>query len=119
MSTLLLYVLVTSALYYLGADANITYPVRSRLPDAVNRFLLCPACSGFWYGFAIGTYGALRGWSFLGLAPGEAQVAAGLGAMIWTPLVAALHLQALGAVHREHAPSLDVDVGMDDGPHTS
>lgn len=46
--------LVVTYVWYLGCAAEITYRVRERLPQKVQSFLACPACSGFWYGLIFG-----------------------------------------------------------------
>jgi hypothetical protein len=92
-TTLLLFSLITTFLWYLGSAANITLPIREMLPAKVNSFLLCPACSGFWYGLGLGIYAHTRH-----LLPWPSElVIFGLAAAsgTWTALGAGLLLRAL------------------------
>lgn len=93
-----LYALLTTALYYLGSRALITRHLWQVYPRWLDRFMLCAACTGFWYGVivALGV-----GWyldvPFL-LLPGRfwlTPVVVGLCSIIWTPVIAAVHLWAL------------------------
>lgn len=101
MMTLLLYALCTTALYYLGSRARVSSWLWSRYPPKFARFMDCSACSGFWYGaLTAATLGRsldLR----LGALPADSiwtvSVAA-LGSMIWTPILANAHQQALMAL---------------------
>jgi hypothetical protein len=79
--------LVVTYVWYLGCAAEITYPVRSRLPLKVQSFLACPACAGFWYGLILG----IVAWGWRGIW-------AGLTCGILTPLLGALLLWALDYV---------------------
>lgn len=103
METVVAYFLLTVALYYLGARALITQWIWSRYPRWLDKFMLCSACSGWWYGFGVAYLGWWRRWSFLGL-PGRfwlTPIIVGLCSMVWTPILANLHLwsvQATGAV---------------------
>lgn len=96
----ILYILLTSATYYLTAHARITSWLWRRYPPAVERFAQCAACSGAWYGFFWGVIGAWQQWSFLGL-PGRAPLTIlmiGFGSVVWTPIVAHAQLHALHAL---------------------
>ena len=62
MSVLVLYALLTTSAYYLGARAVLTRPLWSRYPGWLDALMGCAACAGAWYGAA----GALA----LGLALG-------------------------------------------------
>jgi hypothetical protein len=93
MTTLLVYALLTSSLYYLGSRALITRAVWSRYPRKIAAFMDCAACSGFWYGLAVSLVidPPWRDWY------GHLIVA--LCSITWTPVVAGLmqhSLQALG-----------------------
>lgn len=94
------YVLATTALYYLGSRARITSFLWSRYPKWLDTLMLCSACVGAWFGFALGGLGAWREWSYLGLPGRDGFTVAlvGLGSMVWTPIMAALHLWALDRV---------------------
>ena len=96
--TIILYPLLTAALYYLGARAQITRPLWSRYPGWLDRFMLCSACSGFWYGAGVGALGGLHlQLPFLGLDGSQwwCWVVIGLCSIIWTPLIADFHIRAL------------------------
>lgn len=94
---ILVYALVTTTLYYLGARAVITRGLWSRYPGWLDRLTLCAACSGLWYGLAVGAWGAWRGVPFAGL-PGDrvdTVIAIGLSSAAWTPILARLVVGAL------------------------
>jgi hypothetical protein len=112
MTGLVLYPLLCAALYYLFARATLTEPLSSRYPDWLASFLACSACSGFWYGLGCAAVGAWQEWSFVGLAPRSPVTAIGCGlcAVVWTPLVSALHVKALYYLQN------DPDTGPDDDP---
>ena len=90
--SIILYMLVTPALYYLGSRAMLTAPLWTRYPARFSLFMDCSACSGTWYGALVGTFGGYYlGLPFLGL-DGDNPVTIGLVAlcsMTWTPIVAA------------------------------
>lgn len=96
--TPLLYCLLTTAAYYLMSRALITRWLWSRYPTWLDHYTWCAACSGFLYGlaaaFAIGWW---RDLPFLGL-PGRlwlTPIVAGLCSIVWTPLLAKKHVEAL------------------------
>lgn len=98
MTTIALYPLLTTALYYLFARATITRFLWSRYPSWLDYYTSCSACSGFLYGVVVAV---AIGWSqdlpFLGL-PGRfwmTPIAIGLCSIVWTPLLADLHVRAL------------------------
>lgn len=97
MKTLALYVFLTSASYFLGSRATITEFLWSRYPPIVDRFMLCAACAGTWYGFACGSIGWWLDLPFLGLDGRHwfTVVAVGAGAMVWTPILSVWHIAAL------------------------
>lgn len=94
MSTVLLYALLTTAMFYLGSRAVITAPIWSRYPRKLAALLDCAACSGFWMGLVAAF---VLKFPLLGLDGDHwlTPVVAGLCAMIWTPLVAVLHQTAM------------------------
>lgn len=91
--TILLLPLITTFLYYLGSAANITLPVRALLPQKLTDFLACPACSGFWYGLALGIYVHVR--QLTELPPELAILGIAAASGVWTPLLAAVFLRSL------------------------
>ena len=99
MMAIVFYPLITAALYYLGSRAVITSWLWGRYPPRLAAFLDCSACAGTWYGGLVAYVGGYH----LGLPlmelPGAAistVVFAALGAMVWTPIVAAIMQWALG-----------------------
>lgn len=93
-----LYALLGAAAYYLGSRATITHWLWSRYPERLDRFMLCAACSGFWYGvgaaMGIGWYLDVP---FLVL-PGRfwlTPCVVGLCSLVFTPWLSAKHLAAL------------------------
>lgn len=87
MTSLALYPLLTTALYYLAGRAKVTEWAWSRYPPWLEYFTLCAACSGFWYGAGVA---AVFRQDFLGL-PGDAvytPIVTGLCATVWTPPLA-------------------------------
>lgn len=110
--TLLLYTLLTTALYYLGARALITRWLWTRYPAWFDQFMDCAACVGFWWGFILAaTIGRvakldllmLPSWGLL------TPIAAGLCTLVLTPIMAGLMhkgLQALGVAAPAETPPL-------------
>jgi hypothetical protein len=118
--TIVLYSLLTTALYYLFARAMITKPLWSRYPPWLDYYTMCAACSGFAYGVVV----ALAiGWTqdipFLGL-PGRfwvTPVVVGLGSIVWTPILGDFHvraLQNLGITAPGVTPSMDTPLESTD-----
>lgn len=103
-SGFVIYPLVTTALYYLGAWALVTRWLWSRYPDGLFQLMHCAACSGFWYGLAVGIIGRQLGIDF----PGGhyAPVVAALCSMVWTPVVARQMLYDINALGLVSTPSL-------------
>jgi hypothetical protein len=97
MTTFVLYASLCTAAHYLLARAMITQFLWNRYPERVDRFFLCAACSGFWYGLIAGAIGGRLKLSFLGL-DGQAWYTppvVALCAMVWTPILADLQITAL------------------------
>lgn len=96
MQTVFLYMLLTTAAYHLGARALITEWLWSRYPTSLDNFMQCAACSGTWYGllFGLAGQGGLE-LDFLGLTGRWSALAVGAGAMVWTPVLAAVHERSL------------------------
>ena len=98
MTTLALYALLSTALYYLFSRAMITKSLWSRYPAWLDYYTSCAACSGFLYG---GTVALAIGWTqdlpFLGLS-GQfwaTPIVVGFGSLVWTPILADFHIRAL------------------------
>lgn len=93
MQNLVIYALLCTALFYLGARAMITRFLWSRYTPRLAQWADCPACSGTWYGLALSMS---VGWYYeLDIGPFAAQswitpliVAACM--MVLVPMVAAL-----------------------------
>lgn len=101
--SIILYALVTPALFYLGSRAVISRPLWSRYPAPLARFADCSACTGFWYGALAGAFGGYYlDLPFLGLegASPITVLLVGLCSMTWTPIIASrvqLGFEALGS----------------------
>lgn len=98
MGSIILYPLVTAALFYLGSRALITRFLWSRYPLRLGAFMDCAACSGTWYGGLVAYIGGYHlGLPFLEM-PGASPatvIAAAIASMTWTPIVAAIMQWAL------------------------
>ena len=94
MQALILYPLLTAALFYLGSRAVITSWLWTRYPRWLAAWADCAACSGFWYGTLTAV---VFKFSLFGLDGHHwtTPIIVGLCSMIWTPMVAALHQTAL------------------------
>jgi hypothetical protein len=105
-TTLLVFGLLSTALFYLGSRALITRWLWSRYPLPLARWADCPSCSGFWYGVFLSlVIGDLFSPLLeLGVqAPVAAQVGleaflVGLTMLVLTPLGAGLMQHALNVV---------------------
>ena len=89
--SVVLYALITPALFYLGSRALITRFLWSNYPPALALFMDCSACTGAWYGALIGYIGGYHlDLPFLGLVGASpiTVVAVALCSMTWTPIVA-------------------------------
>jgi hypothetical protein len=89
LDTIVLYALLTTALYYLGARATITSWLWSRYPRKLAVFADCPSCTGFWYGVLVAATFRLPAFSLQGDS-WYTPIVVGLCSMVWTPCVAAL-----------------------------
>lgn len=86
MTALVLYALLSTAMWYLGSRALITSAIWSRYPPRFASFMDCSACTGFWWGyvfaFVVGRHADLL---FIGL-PADAP---------YTPFVVGLCMIAI------------------------
>lgn len=101
MLNLLLYVLLSSALFYLGSRALITRSLWSRYPAGFASFMDCSACTGFWYGFlAALTLGRYQNLSVFELSGGAwlTPPIVGLCTLVLTPIVAGLMQRGLDSL---------------------
>jgi hypothetical protein len=98
MQTLLLYTVLSAALFYLGSRAKITAALWSRYPPRFASFMDCAACSGTWYGFGLAvTLGRYQELDVLGLSSDSwltPLVVAGC-MMVLAPVAAAIMHYAL------------------------
>lgn len=89
---LAIYVLLSTAMYYLGSRALITEPIWKLYPSAFARFMDCAACTGFWWGLI---WAVVVGQSFqVNVGPFPAQHVAtpplvGLCMLVLVPIAAA------------------------------
>ena len=97
MTGITIYPLLTTAAFYLLAQAHLTSFLWSRYPPTLDKFMGCPACTGFWYGLGCGALGRWLDIAFLGLDTQHwlTPVLIGLCSIIWTPLVSNLHYRAM------------------------
>lgn len=107
METLLLYALVTPALFYLGSRAVITSWLWAWYPPKLASFMDCSACSGTWYGALVAYIGGYHlGLDVAGLQ-GDTPVTVAfvaVASMTWTPIIAGLvqkGFDALGSIVTE------------------
>lgn len=111
MNTLIIYVLLTTAIYYLMSRALITKFLWSRYPNILDQYFLCAACSGFLYGGAVAlAIGWTQDLPFLGL-PGQfwvTPIIVGLCSMVWTPILGRLHVRSMIKLDEGEAPSFDI-----------
>ena len=93
---ILIYPLLTTALFYLGARAQITQPLWSRYPTKLDAFMSCASCSGFWYGLTVAAaIGIPTKTPFLGATAWWTIPLVGVCSIVWTAWLAALHEKAL------------------------
>lgn len=105
MILLVLFPLVTTALYYLFARAQITQRLWTRYPAWLDSMAKCPACSGFWLGLVVASVAALAELNFAGLSWDRVPLVGvwasvpvvGLCSMVWTALGFAYMQEALVA----------------------
>ena len=94
MTTVLLYALLTTAIYYLGARAELTRAIWSRYPKWLDRILSCAACSGTWYGVVVSF---IFRQDYLGLPGYQLRTAlvVGLASCVLTPIGSFLMVESL------------------------
>jgi hypothetical protein len=105
MVVLILFSLISTALFYLGSRALITRWLWSQYPQWLSHFMDCAACVGTWWGFVLAfVFGHYYNWAILGLHPHQWFTVAltGLALEVTTPIVAGLMQRGLdytGTVH--------------------
>lgn len=98
---ILLLAVLSAALHWLVARAEITRPLWSRARGWLAKLLACPACSGFWIGCGLTIVGIQAAAPFALGRPGDATfaiatiLANGLLAMFLTPVFEAILLWGL------------------------
>lgn len=99
MSALILYALLTPALWYLFSRAVLTERLWSWYEKKFPRFgefMKCAACAGTWWGFVVGAFGhKVLDLRFLEIDSRWSFLLVGLCAMWWTPVLAAVHDRAM------------------------
>ena len=97
MEAALIYPLLTAALYYLAARAQITSWLWSRYEKypRFDGFMSCAACSGFWYGAIVSTLGYLLDWTFIGAHAWWTIPVVATCSIVWTPIISAMQEKAL------------------------
>lgn len=97
MFALLLYTLLSAAMFYLGSRAVITSFLWSRYPRRFASFMDCAACTGFWWGVSFACYFRF---DVLGL-DGRAEttpIFVGLCSIVLTPIAAGLMQRGLDSL---------------------
>lgn len=104
--------LLPAALWYLGSRAVLTQALWSRYPEKIgwlkfDHLMNCAACVGAWWGGVI-----FLVLCSIGQSPFTWYTAPGWGlcSMVWTPMVAFLHDQALYRLGTVEEPSAAPDV---------
>ena len=92
---ILLHVVVTTALFYLGSRAEVTRWLWSRYPRPLARLLDCSSCSGFWYGLGATAAAEALGERTLPVAAPAIWVIGPFLGMVGTPMLAYLHQEAM------------------------
>lgn len=90
---ILLYALLSAAMFYLGSRAKITEAIWSLYPQSFARFMDCAACTGFWWGLIWHVVIGARFEIDLGPMPAghvATPLIAGLCTLVLTPIVAAM-----------------------------
>lgn len=104
MQSAIIYPILAAVLYYLGAQAQLSYSLWSRYPSWLDAWAQCPACSGAWYGAIIAlVFGQIFHWPFAGLA-GETwytPILVGLVCCYTTPPLAFLHIYTMSLMHSD------------------
>ena len=110
MYTVILFSLLSAALFYLGSRARITERLWSKYPPALARFMDCAACTGFWWGILLAiAFGAAEPTSYFGLDVSKPITwpLVGLCSIVLTPIAAGLMqhgLDQLGVAVVEQQP---------------
>ncbi len=97
MQTAIIYPILCAAGYYLASQARITQALWSRYPPWIDSYLSCAACFGFALGVACGALGWWQHWNFLLLDGRDwlTPVIVALCSIVWTPIVARVHAEAM------------------------
>lgn len=95
--TLVIFALLSSALWYLGSRALITRRLWSMYSPRFARFMDCSACSGFWYGYLMTLVASFQDALLNPLQPSRildsvptwaAPIIVGLSMIVLVPIVA-------------------------------
>lgn len=115
MPTLVLYTLLATAFYFLGARTLVTGWLWLRYPPRLAYFMDCAMCTGFWYGVGL-AFAGRAGWlPELRLAEHDAIniVTTGLAMLVLVPVVAGIVTRGLAENGHTVVPSDERD---EDGP---
>ncbi len=111
---LLALVSIGTGLWYLGSAADLTFAARwwiAAYAPPIHRLLICPACSGTWFGFGLAAVAEALDRPVLGLDLPVAIPVTGLVFMVWVPVLAAQLLKNLSAVSEYLDPAAPSTVG--------
>jgi hypothetical protein len=90
---------LSAALWYLFSGAEITRWLWSRYPRWLEKFMVCPACSGTWYGAGwAATLGYGFGWTWFGVEAPLSIPLVALWCMALVPLVSWAQYKAMTAL---------------------
>lgn len=103
MSAAIVFALVTCALWYMVAHAEILRFMQSKYPPWLDRLVSCAACAGFWLGCFVALaagYGANVRYLGRGLPPAffDGVILCGLISIWTTPILGAILLKALSYI---------------------
>ena len=125
MESLIIYSLLSTAMYYLGSRAIITRRLWLAYPPAVARFADCPACIGTWYGLglsmSVGWYYDLDVFMFKA-HDWATPIVVAFCMMVLVPMVAGLMQHSLNvvgtAVPDDHEPESIIAPGSGTADHS-
>lgn len=94
--TVILVPVLSTVTWYLLSAATLTSFIWSRYPPWLERFMICPACSGTWYGAGwSAVFYYVHGWKLFGLGAPWTIVYGSLWSMFFVPLLAWVFYRAL------------------------
>ena len=91
---------LTAVIWYLGSYATVSEGLWRRYPASLARFMLCPACLGFWlHGALAAGFGWFAGWRPWGLSLIPGVIVSAFLGIFSTPIAGALLMRSLRAIH--------------------